>query len=393
LEDKHIHKHPRRAVLMVAAVLAAIFLVLPNIRSDETDVFGPVTNDGRVWRIGYYQGGDYNDYHQNLLAMVDAFAEHGWMEPIDLHDFENSEDTSALWMYLSSHVDSGFIAFDPQAFWDANWDEELRKANRKDALSSLSAGDAVDLMIAMGTWAGQDLVNDQHDTPTIALTSSGPIEAGIIDTVEDSGYDHVLVEVDPQRYRRQIDLFHDIVRFKRLGVVFEDSPDGRVYANITDIEASAKARGFEVVSCFAVDDEVNIQVSLEEIEACHREIGPAIDALWMTAMNGYSVQYMPENIETLLEYNVPIWAPDGQDAVRRGALISIQSTDFDAAGEWYLEVIAKILHGIPPREISQVFEMPQRIVINAETARRIGFDIPDALLAAADTVYQSIEGE
>ncbi len=58
------------------------------------------------------------------------------------------------------------------------------------------------------------------------LTSSGPLEAGIIEQYDDSGFDHVMVEVDPYRYRRQIQQFHDIVHFERLGVAYEYSPDG-----------------------------------------------------------------------------------------------------------------------------------------------------------------------
>jgi hypothetical protein len=44
----------------------------------------PIKNNGKKWRIGYYQGGDYIDYANSLFAMTAALMELGWIEPADL---------------------------------------------------------------------------------------------------------------------------------------------------------------------------------------------------------------------------------------------------------------------------------------------------------------------
>ncbi|HHE40959.1 MAG TPA: hypothetical protein ENL10_05615 [Candidatus Cloacimonetes bacterium] len=155
-----------------------------------------------------------------------------------------------MWEYLAHNCRSDFITFSEDAFWSANWEDSTRASNRRSALEYLNKH-TIDLVLALGTWAGQDLVNNEHSTATFVLTSNDPIRAGIIRSADDSGYDHIFVECDPNRYKRQIELFHDIIGFERLGVIFEDSEDGRICANYTDLEKVSKKRNFKLIICYA----------------------------------------------------------------------------------------------------------------------------------------------
>ena len=112
----------------------------------------------------------------------------------------------------------------------------------------------MDLVIAMGTWAGKDMANNNHKTPTMVLSTSDPIGSGIIKSIEDSGYDHVHARVDPTRYERQVRIFHDLIGFQKLGIAYEDSVYGRTYAAIDPIEKVAKERGFDIVRCYTQSD-------------------------------------------------------------------------------------------------------------------------------------------
>ena len=353
----------------------------------------PTRNEGAVWQIGYYQGGDYFDYAENLKALAISLADLGWIEPIDFPQFDDPEDTEAVWRFLSAKVKSEYLEFSADAYWSAEWDDDLRLVVRSAALETLSTPGQVDLVIAMGTWAGQDLVNNEHNVPTMALSSSDPIAAGIISTFEDSGFDHVMVEVDPERYRRQIRLYHDLLGFKNLGVVYEDSPDGRIYANLPDLELVAAERNFNLVRCHAEENYIDPSASQDLVQACYQEILPQIDAVWIGLHTGESIQFMPQSLALLLENDTPTMSPTGPDAVRRGVLISLAYTNFEAAGDWYAESLARILNGESPRGLDQVFELPAKIVINLETAHQIGFDVPPGLLSAADEIFETIEGE
>ena len=49
--------------------------------------------------------------------------------------------------------------------------------------------------------------------------------------------DNLHARVQPDHYQRQIQLLHDIVPFKTLGLVYEDTEAGRTYAAIDKVAA------------------------------------------------------------------------------------------------------------------------------------------------------------
>ncbi len=124
--------------------------------------------DGRKWRIAYYEAGYYIDYEENLRALIDGLVELGWASPIQIPVIDE-ENNHLLWDHLALNLESDFIEFVPDAFWSANWQEYKRAQIRQTAIERLNQPDEIDLIIAMGTWAGQDLANDQHAVPTLVF--------------------------------------------------------------------------------------------------------------------------------------------------------------------------------------------------------------------------------
>lgn len=342
--------------------------------------------------MAYYQGGNFIEYTSSLLALISALIDSGLLEPIEIPAFHYQDDAEAIWQYLASQGNSETLEFVADAYWSAAWDENWRANLRNIAIQRLATIQDIDLVLAMGTWAGQDLVNDLHSVPTLALTSSDPIEAGIIKTFKTSGYAHVLVEVDPERYRRQLRLYHDILNFERLGVVYDNTVNGRVYSNLADLEYIAQERGFSLVHCHAVEYPLNDEASLTTVENCYRNLTGKIDALWIGFHIGEQTRFMPQSLKRIINHKIPTITSAGHAAVQRGVLMSFSYTDFEAASRWYAMQIKSIIQGAKPGELNQVFEMPGQLVINLETARRIGFEFPKNILAKTNKTYQSIQG-
>jgi len=59
------------------------------------------------------------------------------------------------------------------------------------------------------------------------MSVTDAVNSGIVLSAEDSGKDNVHAQLEPGRFHRQISMFHEIFRFKKLGVPFEDTPEGR----------------------------------------------------------------------------------------------------------------------------------------------------------------------
>lgn len=353
----------------------------------------PHLNRGTPWRFAYYEGGPWVDYQGELVALVDGLIDLGWIEPFEWPDTGSLDDVAVLWHWLSENAVSQYIEFVDDAFWSAGWQTTARSENRTEALARLSSTGDIDLVLALGTWAGLDLANDLHDVPTLVMSTNNPVQAGIIDSAADSGLDHVHARTDPDRYIRQITAFHNLVEFDRLGIIFDDTPEGRTFAVLDDAELVANRLGFELVTCIAPDTDVTEQQAVARAIDCLAELAPRIDAFLITSHLALTAEHLPGVLTPLFDHSVPTWALEGPELVERGALMSIQREGYTAIGRFQAGNVDRILNGALPRDLNQILEEPKALAINLEVARRIGFEIPPGLAVAADALYDTIAGE
>jgi len=246
-------------------------------------------------------------------------------------------------------------------------------------------------MLALGTWAGQDLANNRHHTPAMAVSVSDPVRAGISKTAEDSGLDRVHAKCDPDRYIRQLRLFHRLAKFKKLGIVYEFTPEGRTYAALDDIEKVAKERNFSLVTCNAPIKDMELKEMADRVIQCHQQLAPKVDAVFVTVHPGVAKNRMKELVAPFLKYKIPTWSQRGPKEVAAGVLFSISRGGFKAVGRYHAEVMARVFNGEKPRNITQIFEDPKLIAVNMEVAKLIGFEIPNSIMRIADDIYDSIQ--
>lgn len=351
----------------------------------------PVTNKGEKWRIGYYEGGPWIDYRGNLVGIVEGLAELGWVEKTALPESRGEADTRELWRWLGENCRSSYIRFVADAYWSSNWDDDLRRKNKEKALDRLARGNDLDLIVAAGTWAGQDLATDLHSVPAVVISASNPVQSGIVRGVEHSGFDHVLAKVDPERHVRQMKLFHNLVHFQRLGLVYEDTPEGRTYAALNDVRRVAEEEGFEVVACKTDFANLDVRKAEEGVLQCIEDLAPRIDAFYVTDHRGQTVESVPGILGPLLRRKVPTWAQSGSEFVRKGVLFSTTKVEYKEYGLFYAENIARIFRGEKPGDLNQIFEDPKSLAINLETAKKIGFEVPSSLREHANEVYENID--
>jgi len=349
----------------------------------------PMTNNGKKWRIGYYEGGPYIYYQLIFIATVKEFMNLGWIEPIEIPS-QQGEQTKELWQWLSENIQSKYVEFVADAHYSANWDDALTKTMVAEIIERLNTAKDIDLMIAAGTTAGKGLANNQHSTPTIVISASDPVGSGIIKSVKDPGYDHIIARVDPFRYERQVRIFHDIIGFQRLGVAYENTPNGKAYAAINDVQKVADEYGFEVVPCYTKDEVPDVRIAENSLKACFREFGKTADAIYVTAQNGLNRHSIPDLVHIANSFKLPTFSQTSSEEVKMGFLLSIAQAGWKYVGQFNAETIAKIFNGAKPRQLNQLFEDPPKIAINLKTAEIIGYDPPVDALGAADEIYQEI---
>lgn len=345
---------------------------------------GPVLNKGKKWRIAYYEGGQFSEYTDTMRTFVVGLIELGWITEKNPPDYRQEMPKPYLdWLIKSN---SPYLSIMPENCYSANWNENLRVKYKNELLNKLKNG-SIDLVIAMGTWAGQDLANNDHSIPVIVMSTSDPIKAGIIKSAEDSGFDHVTARVDPTRYIRQIRMFHRIVGFNTLGIAFENTPDGKIYSAIGEAQQVAKERNFQIVTCEVNDSTPDFTESDQSCFKCYRELIKKADAVYVTAL-ACADRRTVEIADILRNGLIPSFSLLGSKGVKKGLLISISSdSGYAELGRYNSDKFGEILNGTMPRALNQTLRDPLDIAVNLETARAINFDIPKSILKIASEIY------
>lgn len=349
----------------------------------------PTTNNGKKWRIGYYEGGQLSDYELLLKVTLKGLQTLGWLQ-VELPE-KSQQDHKALWEWLGKNIKSDYLEFVADAFYaPGDFDKDMRPKVKAELIKRLTEKKDIDFMLALGTWAGQDLANSEHTVPTMVASASDPIKAGIVKSADDSGLDHVHAKVEPERYERQIRLFNDILGFKKLGIVYEDSAEGRTFAAVDSVEKVARERGFAIVACRAPFSNVSQQEAEQAVAKCYAELAPKIDAAYITVHRGVTPQNFKTILAPLYKQKIPTFSMLGANEVKLGALMSIAQAGFKYVGLFHAEVMAKVFNGAKPRDIDQKWQDPPKIAINLKVAELIGYDPPVDIMMAADEIYEQV---
>ena len=369
----------------------SLILIWPvaGFAGDKIFKVDPVSNEGKKWRVGYYEGGAYINYQKQLTETVKGLMLLGWLETAELPE-QTGEATDTLWKWLATEAKSDYIEFVEDAHYSAFWENDNRGKVEDEIVARLNHQKDIDLMIAMGTWAGKGLANYRHRVNTLVFSTSNPISSGIIKSVEDSGFDHVHVRVDPKRNERQLLVFHEMIGFQKLGVIYEDSIAGRSYAAIDTIEALSDSHKFDIIRCHTQSDTSDTESAEQGVINCFNKLVEEADAIYVTQQGGVNSRSIPTLVEIANQHKIPTFSQSGAREVRYGILASLSRAGYKYVGRFHAETIAKVFNGALPNELNQLFEEPPKIALNLKTAEIIGFDPPIVLLGATDEFFDEI---
>lgn len=199
---------------------------------------------GKKFRIAVVVSGNYWEFFDHFKALLQGFHTLGWMKSVSWPEDVNT--TEKLITYLATQSYSDFLEFPPELYFDIQWGDAKGPLVRK--LLDRPAAAQTDLVLAYGGLAGQMFYGlKAYSLPVILEAITDPLAAGVIQSYEDSGKDWISCRVDPEQFKRQIRIFHDVVGFRSLGLVYGDDDFGRIYGAVRDVEAVAKERGFTLI--------------------------------------------------------------------------------------------------------------------------------------------------
>lgn len=311
---------------------------------------------GERKRIGYIEAGPFWVYTHTLAAFKQSMLKHK----------EFAEE------------------FPPELHISLGWDKGQEEMDA--AVKALMERDDVDLILGAGVSACRTLrTKGNGKIPVIGMGMSDPLLAGVIASPDDSGADNFTCEVVVDRWKQMFRVFHDVVGFKKLGVLYSNLLEGVIDSGLSDAMEVGRERGYEVVAHKMPD---------EGTESCFDGLRvlyeAGIDAFFLGPLSCFdweSADPIPLLERLGREYQLPTFARDGSIFVQGGALMGFATWDFDKIGERLAERATAIFQGVVPRTLPMRVRMEPIISINLQTAREIGFDFPFEVIIAADDIY------
>ncbi|MDR1110985.1 MAG: ABC transporter substrate-binding protein [Deltaproteobacteria bacterium] len=346
----------------------------------------------KKWKVIYVEGGNYKDYYLVLSGLIHGLKNIGLIDyrtPPAIMD-DGNEDTSQLWSWLSINAVSDRLEFLADGYYSAGWNDQKRLEIKKEILRRLNDGNDVDLVLTFGTWAGQDLVTDEHQVPVMSITVTDPVAAGISRTETDSGLDHAHVQVENGRNERQIRIFHDIFKFRRLGVPYDVTPSGQSTMGVPTIRKMAEELGFELVPCetrLEIDDQ---ETSFQNLLDCVSDLSEKSDAIYLTVNNGMQGDRIERILAPIIKARIPSFSQSGSNETELGVLMSLGQDNYNDSSFFEAKVIEAIVNGQMPRQINQIYEAPLTLALNLKMTLAIGWNPPFEVLIAMDEIYQNI---
>ena len=256
----------------------------------------------------------------------------------------------------------------------------------------IMARDDVDLIMSMGTAATKAFISKNNNrTPIVGIAISDPFRSGIITSRTESGIDNLTLLYIINGWLHVFDSAYEIVGFTKIGLIYEDTPNGRTYANLEDAIEAGRTLGFEVVEYPFYDVKLPYESCLKGVDYL---ISKGVDALFLSDIECFDKNIVDAKaiIETANAKKIATITNLGDLHVEAGALISVSSISPNAIRKFYGERIRQILeNNAKPAELGINTEFSPEIIINLETVQKIGLDVSMPVLLSADKIYDKLK--
>ena len=213
--------------------------------------------------------------------------------------------------------------------------------------------------------------------PVVMLTSNNPVEAGIIASFSrPAGNVTGVAFVSSETAGKRLQFLREVVpSVTRVAVLWNpDHPDGEY----RDTELTARRLGIQTQSL-----EVRRPEDFEAaFQAAIRGRAEALIVVTSRLMNVNG----PRILEFASKQRIPLVSGSGTWP-QRGGLLSY-GPDLDALAKRAATHVDKILRGAKPGDLAVEQPTKFELVINLQTAKRLGLTIPPSLLARADRIIE-----
>jgi putative ABC transport system substrate-binding protein len=297
----------------------------------------------------------------------------GFLEPTSSNTFENR-----LLGFRQGLRETGYVEGENVAI-EYRWAEN--QIDRLPALASELVRQRV-AVIATGGGVLSALATKAATTtiPIVFLVGGDPVSLGLVASLARPGGNLTGINFfNVELAAKRLELLRELIpKVSRVGVLVNPANPATSEATLRDVGLAARALGLQIVV-------LNASTSREINAAFATFVGERPDALFV-GTDPFFTNRRIQLVHLATLHKVPA-TYTGRLFAELGGLMSYGSDIHDA----YRQVgayVGRILKGAKPADLPVMQSSKFELVINHETARMLGLDVPPTLLAQADEVIE-----
>ena len=266
---------------------------------------------------------------------------------------------------IKNALDEAGIEYDVQVGSSGSADTDCQSYAQQMVASDYDHIIAVATPAAMSAYSA--VQNASSDTPVVFSAVSDPVAAGLVETMEAPGK-NCTATADAIDIAGQIELIKTLQpEIKTLGVFYTTSEANSI-SQLKTLQAECAKAGIELKSQGIAE--------ASELASAAAALVPQVDAITNLTDNN-----VVDNMNVFLEQadaaKIPVYGSEIEQ-VKKGCLASA-SIDYVALGERTGQIAVDILGGKDAVSYPAVTVTDSFLVINPDTASKLGIDIPESL--------------
>ncbi|MFQ5452964.1 MAG: ABC transporter substrate binding protein [Candidatus Zixiibacteriota bacterium] len=258
----------------------------------------------------------------------------------------------------------------PEGFRSALWNRDTCRV----MAAQLAKLKHLDLLIAMGPWVVQDLLEAGFDKPIIAMHQFDPLAEGLLDANNQPVASNLTVHLRPGKIEEDLTLLSKLINLKRLGLLYFPSANEKdsIIANISLI---GKKLGFEVVTSEGFNN-----VGTYAFFNAYRQLDKNIDAVYLPPLWGLDIVKLTEFFKMLDRDKIPSFVSEGKILLEKGAFATESYYSTISEARFSAIKTVRIIEGETPADLPVIFRSGLGLAVNNRTAMRCGITLPDEVL-------------
>ncbi|MEB4591306.1 ABC transporter substrate-binding protein [Candidatus Thiothrix sp. Deng01] len=185
-----------------------------------------------------------------------------------------------------------------------------------------------------------------------------------------------------------LDLAQEILQFKRIGIIYENTADGRKAAGYELLQGLAKRKQTEIVGCTVAFSALNKRETEQAMIDCYGRLSLKVDAMLIPPYYSIDAKLLQRLNQSLAFFKIPSISLDEHNTDPNICLVLGKRSDIDVQGKGGTQAYNGLLNGLKVHEFAERMKNLPEVSVNLVNLQRYGLsDTPILLLSPNAFIY------